>query len=486
MQSTVQDWIVDNEKDADELQSWDSREKFNFKKQWYPLAATEFLDKKKPHAIQLFGNDLVMWYDGTADKWNVFQDACPHRLAPLSEGRIEEDGTLLCSYHGWRFDSKGKCTQIPQANEKQANALMSSKRACALPFPTMEAQGLLWVWGEQGEPGSDAAIESALKSPNLISELEDPELKGRAQQLTWSVRDMPYGWDFFFENVLDPAHVTVSHHGIVGNRYTSPSFFRMETRRKATAEGGFSHAITFDKTPPLGESSETVQEFLPPTMVRIKSKYANGCQSLLALYATPTKPGYVRHIGCQVLVKGDDGALAPGLGFFALPMPKWLNHVLASLFLHQDMVLLHHQEKILANAGYHNMEGSTERYGEKTCLLQPQDKGVAFFRNWLRVFANGGIPWKEGTSALPPREFDKRKLFDVYNAHTKDCKVCQDAVKNLKIARNVFLGLTFVPVALSHGLVALSSSLFFGLVALGLHKFIKLFYVYEFEHAYND
>eukprot|EP00960_Hanusia_phi_P013471 394835-Hanusia_phi.AAC.2 len=85
-----------------------------------------------------------------------------------------------------------------------------------------------------------------------------------------------------------------------GNRYTSPSFFRMETRRKATAEGGFSHAITFDKTPPLGESSETVQEFLPPTMVRIKSKYANGCQSLLALYATPTKPGYVRHIGCQV------------------------------------------------------------------------------------------------------------------------------------------------------------------------------------------
>ncbi|EKX51208.1 hypothetical protein GUITHDRAFT_159336 [Guillardia theta CCMP2712] len=445
--------------------------KFNFKKQWYPLAVIEFLDKKKPHHVQLFGNDLVMWYDKTSDKWNVFEDACPHRLAPLSEGRIEEDGTLLCSYHGWRFDANGKCTLIPQANEKQAQALMSSKRACALSYPAMQAQGLLWVWGEQGGPGSDAAIESALKSPALIAELEDPELKGRAQQLTWSIRDMPYGWDFFMENVLDPAHVTVSHHGIVGNRYTSPSFFRMQTTRNATAQGGFAHSITFDKSPPLGEGSDTVQEFLPPSMVRIKSRFPNGCQSLLALYATPTKPGYVRHIGCQVLVKGEDGALAPGLGFFALPMPKWLNHVLASLFLHQDMVLLHHQEKILADAGYRNM----------------QDKGVTFFRNWLRVFANGGVPWKaEGTSSMPPREFDKRKLFDVYNAHTKNCKVCQDAVQNLKLARGLFVGLSLASVALSHGVVALSSSLSCALVALALHKLIGLFYVYEFEHANND
>jgi nitrite reductase/ring-hydroxylating ferredoxin subunit len=41
---------------------------------------------------------------------------CSHffRLAPLSEGRIESDGTLQCSYHGWRFNSEGKCTEIPQ------------------------------------------------------------------------------------------------------------------------------------------------------------------------------------------------------------------------------------------------------------------------------------------------------------------------------------------------------------------------------------
>lgn len=41
------------------------------------------------------------------------------RLAPLSEGRIEADGTLQCSYHGWRFDSSGRCTDIPQVRRSQ-------------------------------------------------------------------------------------------------------------------------------------------------------------------------------------------------------------------------------------------------------------------------------------------------------------------------------------------------------------------------------
>ena len=57
----------------------------------------------------------------------------------------------------------------------------------------------------------------------------------------------------------------------------------------------------------------------------------NGGKFVLALYASPSRPGWVRHIGCQVLVEGEDGKLPPGLGFFALPMPVWLSHVLASV-----------------------------------------------------------------------------------------------------------------------------------------------------------
>ena len=62
---------------------------------------------------------------------------CPHRLAPMSEGRIEpSDGTLMCSYHGWRFRGDGACVDIPQSLNAKANAAAcSSSRACIKAHP---------------------------------------------------------------------------------------------------------------------------------------------------------------------------------------------------------------------------------------------------------------------------------------------------------------------------------------------------------------
>lgn len=42
------------------------------------------------------------------------------RLAPLSEGRIEPDGNLMCSYHAWRFNGEGKCVALPQAKDEES------------------------------------------------------------------------------------------------------------------------------------------------------------------------------------------------------------------------------------------------------------------------------------------------------------------------------------------------------------------------------
>ena len=32
------------------------------------------------------------------------------------------------------------------------------------------------------------------------------------------VQDLPYGWATLVENVLDPAHINFSHHGVIGDR----------------------------------------------------------------------------------------------------------------------------------------------------------------------------------------------------------------------------------------------------------------------------
>ena len=217
---------------------------FNWTKQWYPVAVIDLLDTSKPHPTQLLGKDIVVWKDG-AGKWNVFEDKCPHRLAPLSEGRVEDDGTLLCAYHAWRFDGDGACTDMPQASSKEeADRVRANPRSCAFTRPCMEAQGLVWAWGEGGK---EAELEARMTPPLLVPEIEgvgkNGEAPGGGYRNHWQVRDMPYGWAAFFENAIDPAHAVVSHHTLVGSRYDDPAGFNCVVERPMTAEAGFRCAI---------------------------------------------------------------------------------------------------------------------------------------------------------------------------------------------------------------------------------------------------
>lgn len=43
----------------------------------------------------------------------------------------------MCSYHGWRFQGDGRCTDIPQALDEKANSVAcANQRSCATARPT--------------------------------------------------------------------------------------------------------------------------------------------------------------------------------------------------------------------------------------------------------------------------------------------------------------------------------------------------------------
>lgn len=54
-------------------------------------------------------------------QWIVYAATCPHLLGPLNDGTIDEDGSLACPWHGYRFDLRtgrnldGKCRDLPTA-----------------------------------------------------------------------------------------------------------------------------------------------------------------------------------------------------------------------------------------------------------------------------------------------------------------------------------------------------------------------------------
>jgi phenylpropionate dioxygenase-like ring-hydroxylating dioxygenase large terminal subunit len=475
-------------------------ETFQWTKQWYPVAVVEFLDPSRPHKIELLGRELAIWRDGSG-KWRCFANFCPHRLAPLSEGRIESDGTLLCAYHAWRFNSEGNCVNIPQSQDTETKLKhCSNPKSRAVTYLTQERQGLLWVWAESG---AEAQQESQSRQPRLIPELESNS--ERVVKLFWNIRDLPYGWDFFMENVADPAHAPVSHHGIIGSRYQDAKYYDMPRLREISTQEGFAFGVTTTAE----TVAETAHDFQPPCHMRIVTTYKDGGKLILALYAIPTRPGWCRHIGCQVLVKNDAGKTPPGLGFFALPMPAWLGHILASLFLHQDLVFLHYQEKILARR--------QQDWLEAVYTPNPQDKMVITFRQWFKNRAGGSIPWDSGIDAEHnPSELNKRQLFDVWTTHTQDCLVCQNALKNINrltvlsyIGAIVCLSIAIVIDARAVALqmvttvdvpkisslliipstgfgVAIAGAVILAAIGYFLKKFSRLFYVYEFEHSGND
>ncbi|MEB3343415.1 Rieske 2Fe-2S domain-containing protein [Okeania sp.] len=289
-------------------------ETFQWTKQWYPVAVVDHTDSSRPYPFQLLGKNLVLWQNNSG-KWSCFEDVCPHRLVPFSEGRVESDGTLMCAYHAWRFNSEGKYVSIPQSKNKETEAKnCADSKSCAIVYPTQERQGLLWVWAESGE---QAQVESQLREPRVIPELENPSDK--VVKLYWSMRELPYGWDLFMENVSDPAHVPVSHHGIMGSRYDEDKYYDMIPVRKFSTQEGFSFEIRPIKVPGM---KQAIHDFQPPCHMRIFTELEGGGKSILALYASPSRPGWCRTIGCQVFVKDDQGKRAKGLGFFGLPMPE--------------------------------------------------------------------------------------------------------------------------------------------------------------------
>ncbi|KAK9105491.1 hypothetical protein Scep_022335 [Stephania cephalantha] len=160
-------------------------ERFDWYSQWYPVAPICDLDKRVPHAKRVMGIDIVVWWDRKEEKWQVFDDSCPHRLAPLSEGRIDQWGRLQCVYHGWCFDGAGDCNFIPQA-PPDGPPVHTFKKACAASYPSIEQNKIVWFWPKSEPQYKNIAMK---RKPPYIPELDDPSYSSLMGQ-----RDIPYGF----------------------------------------------------------------------------------------------------------------------------------------------------------------------------------------------------------------------------------------------------------------------------------------------------
>ena len=409
-----------------------SGEKFVWRDHWYPVSLVEDLDPRVPTPFQLLNRDLVIWNDPNSGDWVALDDRCPHRLAPLSEGRIDETGGLQCSYHGWSFDGSGACTRIPQAAPEGPEArAVRSPRACATKFPTLLSQGLLFVWPD--ENGWDKA--KATKPPMLPKEFDDPAFSTVTIQ-----RDLFYGYDTLMENVSDPSHIEFAHHKVTGRRdRAKPLPFKMES----SGAWGYSGANTGN--PRITATFEAPCYALNKIEIDTKLPIVGDQKWVIWIcsFNIPMAPGKTRSIVCSA--RNFFQFTMPGKAWWQL-VPRWYEHWTSNLVYDGDMIVLQGQEKVFLSASKESSADVNQQYTKLTFTPTQADRFVLAFRAWLRKFGNSQPDWYGSPSqdALPSTVLSKREMLDRYEQHTLKCSSCRGAHKAFQTLQKVFMGATVV------------------------------------------
>lgn len=152
---------------------------------WYVVAQSSEI-KDKPVSVVLWKNNIVLYRD-TQGKVNALENRCPHRHVKLSEGKVIDDH-LECAYHGWRFDSYGKCSFIPYLTSRQRLPLCQIRW-----YPVRELNGFIWLFLGYADYED-------------ISPLAIPEWEHLNYIATVSIIDCPSHYSFLIENLMDMYH----------------------------------------------------------------------------------------------------------------------------------------------------------------------------------------------------------------------------------------------------------------------------------------
>ncbi|HVV41691.1 MAG TPA: aromatic ring-hydroxylating dioxygenase subunit alpha [Nitrobacter sp.] len=119
---------------------------------WYMAALASSVKRGAMRRVMLLGEpvDIGRMKDGTAF---ALRDICPHRGVPLSAGKVMDDGSVQCPYHGWQFKADGGCALIPSL---VGGETIRAESVRVRSYPVREQDGLIWVWmageGREAQP----------------------------------------------------------------------------------------------------------------------------------------------------------------------------------------------------------------------------------------------------------------------------------------------------------------------------------------------
>ena len=170
---------------------------------WY--AAAYDVEVARTLLARTICNQKLVMFRKTDGQVAVLEDACWHRLLPLSMGRLDGD-ELTCGYHGLVYNAQGRCTHMPSQETLNPSA-------CVRSFPVVEKHRFVWVW-----PGDPAKADPALV-PDMHWN-DDAQWAGDGKLIT-----VQCDYRLVIDNLMDLTHETFVHGSSIGQRAVAEAPF---------------------------------------------------------------------------------------------------------------------------------------------------------------------------------------------------------------------------------------------------------------------
>lgn len=173
----------------------------------------------------------VVFYRTERGSVVALEDRCPHRSFPLSSGSLDGD-TVVCGYHGLRFNEQGDCIEAPALAQCPKNVGVRT-------YPVVETGPVIWIWMGAPERADPARICAR-------DWMGDSNWEGGSGYF-----HMKANYVNLHENLLDTSHLSYMHAKTIG----TPDYVKAPTQTEMS-EGRFALIRTLYPTvlpPALGK-----------------------------------------------------------------------------------------------------------------------------------------------------------------------------------------------------------------------------------------
>lgn len=331
---------------------------------WHPVGISEDATDT-PRQIRVLGEDLILFRDGEGQV-GLVHPRCAHRGASLYYGKVEARG-IRCCYHGWLFDTQGRCLEQPcepNLGERRENVIQPW-------YPVQERYGLVWAYM------GPADKQPLLPRYSLLEELDEGEVLDTDDRSIGGGGPviLDFNWFQHYENVLDPFHVVILHASFSGTQFV-PAMAEMPDAHYEEVACGI--RLTSFRDLGDGKRLRRVSETVSPTLRIVPSPRLDPGRCTILGWVLPIDDTHFRiYSAGRVKQKGD--------------LQKIRSRMNGKLW--EDMEQAEHQiypgdyesQKSQGDITWHNHEH-----------LRTTDLGIAKLRHFMRaqvqLVADGGDP----------------------------------------------------------------------------------------------